>query len=275
MEPREEETERRETPNAKLEISGVQGDSAQEDESPELEFSEDDPETIKAIEEIQGSFRRLKDEDENEDEVIESNEQENLEMETAATKIQAGFKGMKLRKELKEKKLEKKVINEDPKEIQPEEETDAGNLATEENSDSDLTAAANKIQAGFRGYKTRKEVQRLRRKKTEDLVSEEEMKDEHKAEENINNNEDEEKRVVAASKIQAGFKGYKTRREVEVRRKQKAKVNEEEKEEGHEEHVEDEEKQMEEGGEKREQEPETQEKEDEEDEEEEDNLGLF
>lgn len=260
VEPRGEEAKRRETPDAKLESRGwsaVPGDIS-EDESAEMEFSEDDPEKIKAIEEIQDSFRRLKAENENEDNVVESNEQDSLEMEAAATKIQAGFKGMKLRKELKEKKQEKKAINEEPKEIQPEEETDAGTLAAEESSDAELTVAANKIQAGFRGYKTRKEVHRMRREKGEAVVSQEEMKEERDAEEKSDNDEDGEKRAVAASKIQAGFKGYKTRREVEVRRREKAKVSEEkEDEEGREEHVEDEEKQID-AGEEREQEPETQ-----------------
>merc|ERR1711997_1347226 len=81
------------------------------------------------------------------------------EVEAAATKIQAGFKGHKTRKEMKNKMADSEASAPAIKETIEEEKKDA----KEEEIDIDLTdpeveAAATKIQAGFKGHKTRKEM---------------------------------------------------------------------------------------------------------------------
>merc|ERR1712079_224104 len=86
-------------------------------------------------------------------------------VEQAATKIQAGFKGMKARKEVNALKEENKETKDETAE-----ETD-GNLKESNDSklideeiididlnDPDVENAATKIQAGFKGMKARKEV---------------------------------------------------------------------------------------------------------------------
>merc|ERR1739842_242151 len=76
------------------------------------------------------------------------------EVDKAATKIQAGFRGQKVRKEMKDKK----------------EEEEAASKREEEEIDIDLTdpeveKAATKIQAGFRGQKVRKEMKDKKRRR--------------------------------------------------------------------------------------------------------------
>ncbi|XP_053202808.1 sperm surface protein Sp17-like [Panonychus citri] len=73
------------------------------------------------------------------------------ELEKAATRIQATFKGYKVRKEVKEKTPENE---EQPKEIQRSDSIDI------DLNDPDVEKAATKIQATFRGYKSRREVKK-------------------------------------------------------------------------------------------------------------------
>ena len=83
-------------------------------------------------------------------------------MEAAATKIQAGFKGHKARKEVTAMKN-----------APEEEKAQGGKDIADEVVDIDLTdpeveAAATKIQAGFKGHKARKEVSTMKSKVDED-----------------------------------------------------------------------------------------------------------
>merc|ERR1739842_254482 len=78
------------------------------------------------------------------------------EVDKAATKIQAGFRGQKVRKEMKDKKEEEEAAS------KREEEIDI------DLTDPEVDKAATKIQAGFRGQKVRKE---MKDKKEEETVS--------------------------------------------------------------------------------------------------------
>lgn len=76
-------------------------------------------------------------------------------VEQAALKIQAGFKGYQARKEVKDKMSNNEAKEEGVKE---EEEVDI------DLNDPEVEKAATKIQAGFKGYKTRKEMQKEEKK---------------------------------------------------------------------------------------------------------------
>merc|ERR1719266_2935976 len=101
-------------------------------------------------------------------------------------------------------------------------------------NDPEVEAAATKIQAGFKGHKARKQVKELQGEKKEGEVEvkvKEEIETEDKKEQEINNEEKKEdieeqkgeeididltdpEVEAAATKIQAGFKGHKARKEV-------------------------------------------------------------
>ena len=162
------------------------------------------------------------------------------EVEKAATKIQAGFKGHKTRKEMKQKKdeSEAEIATEEPMEEPKEEEAIDIDL-----NDPEVEAAATKIQAGFKGHKTRKEMKQIREepKDTKDNI---EVAIENKTIEEVDSGmlEPEVKSIdtkiiedqplgeeididlndpeveAAATKIQAGFKGHKTRKEMNQRK---------------------------------------------------------
>merc|ERR1712203_1261330 len=97
------------------------------------------------------------------------------EVEAAATKIQAGFKGHRARKDLKESKVENTVDDSnalgivlDGRDIEEKEDFPVKEANDEvidiDLNDPEVEAAATKIQAGFQGHKARKE---LKRKKEE------------------------------------------------------------------------------------------------------------
>ncbi|XP_071173444.1 triadin-like isoform X8 [Mytilus edulis] len=218
----------------------------------EVDIDLNDPEVEKAATKIQAGFRghqtrkemQSKTDVKSEEKVPEKKEEEEEEVdidlndpdvEKAAIKIQAGFKGFQTRKEMQSKKSETEVKTEEKTEAKKEEKQ-------EEEVDIDLedpaTAdAALKIQAGFRGYKTRKELQgQVEEGKTKESESNteskeetkteskvEETKTESKVEETKTDSKEEEVDIdltdpeveKAATKIQAGFKGYKTRKGIQ------------------------------------------------------------
>merc|ERR1712008_283229 len=123
------------------------------------------------------------------------------ETEMAATKIQAGYKGMKTRKEMKAKKKESEGIVEENITAQDAEEEIDIDL-----DDPETEMAATKIQAGYKGMKTRKEMKA--RKKENEVEGVDGV---------IDIDLDDPETEMAATKIQAGYKGMKTRKEMKAR----------------------------------------------------------
>ncbi|XP_052283963.1 uncharacterized protein LOC127880669 isoform X4 [Dreissena polymorpha] len=127
------------------------------------------------------------------------------EVNAAALKIQAGFRGHQSRQQVKEMK-------------------EARNSATTDRSNKDdididlddpeTEKAALKIQAGFKGYQTRKEIKAKR--ETQEATKADFNKPEPDGK-NIDIDMDDPEVVEAATKIQAGFKGFKTRQELKAK----------------------------------------------------------
>ncbi|XP_071173437.1 DNA ligase 1-like isoform X2 [Mytilus edulis] len=195
-------------------------DQSKQSETEEVDIDLNDPEVEKAATKIQAGFRGHKTRKEmlsktdvqTTQEKEPSKEEEEVdidlndpEVEKAAIKIQAGFKGFQTRKEM-QSKSEEKVPE---KKEEEEEEVDI------DLNDPDVEKAAIKIQAGFKGFQTRKEMQS---KKSETEVKTEEKteaKKEEKQEEEVDIDLEDPATADAALKIQAGFRGYKTRKELQ------------------------------------------------------------
>ena len=152
------------------------------------------------------------------------------EVEVAATKIQAGFKGMKARKDLS-------AMREGPKhELDendiPEDEGSNRNINGNEEEinidllDPEVEIAATKIQAGFKGMKTRKNLFAMRGGPKHELEQNVIPGDEESNRNRNGNGIEQEINIdlldpeveIAATKIQAGYKGMKARREVSARK---------------------------------------------------------
>nr|KAG5705360.1 hypothetical protein BaRGS_011132 [Batillaria attramentaria] len=133
------------------------------------------------------------------------------EVEKAAIKIQAGFKGFKGRKEVEQKKSGQTQPSE-PEAKKEEVDIDL--------TDPDVSKAALTIQAGFRGHLAREEI---RQKKAESGAAEAEPAEpaqpeagKAQQEEEVDIDLEDPDTEKAALKIQAGFRGYKTRKELNV-----------------------------------------------------------
>merc|ERR1712227_1200107 len=139
-------------------------------------------------------------------------------VEHAATKIQAGYKGMKARKEVNARKEANKV----PASEANEAVNDGEDIIDIDLNDPDVEMAATKIQAGFKGMKTRKELTATNREKISSEVnalekSSTENKNIEDTESKVKDiDQDVQEAEEAATKIQAGFKGMKVRKEIKA-----------------------------------------------------------
>merc|ERR1712038_1126055 len=131
-----------------------------------------------------------------------------------------GYKGMRTRRDLKEKQPTVSIQPQNEQEEPVDAEDEMPNL-----DDPEVQAATAKIQAGYKGMQTRKELKEKKHLPQKGTKEEEE-------EEEMPNLEDPEVQAATA-KIQAGYKGMQTRKELKEKKdlEQKGDKKEEEEEE--------------------------------------------
>ncbi|KAK3087582.1 hypothetical protein FSP39_007811 [Pinctada imbricata] len=135
----------------------------------------------------------------------------------AATKIQAGVKGHQARKKLAEKKAEIKKEDANIKEDNAKRQKEQDAKSQKQKEDE----AATKIQAGFRGHQTRKEI---KKQKGEKEVNNAMGYSSGRSRDTLGNDEEE----AAATKIQANYRGHKVRKEMNEKKSKKKEEDEEE-----------------------------------------------
>ena len=208
-----------------------------------IDIDLNDPEVEMAATKIQAGFKGKKARDEVEmmkkemtlksnavqDVTVEKANEEEIdidlndpEVEMAATKIQAGFKGKKARDEVKLMKNEKTDKRDEVHISKEEEEIDI------DLNDPEVEMAATKIQAGFKGKKARDEVKMMKNEMAEKIEEEQDSKNENATDTDIDIDLNDPEVEMAATKIQAGFKGKKARDEVKMMKNEMAGKIEEE-----------------------------------------------
>ena len=141
---------------------------------------------------------------------------EDPEVQAATEKIQAGYKGMRTRKDMKKKKESVKDLGDDAvieNAIPVQEGEEAVDIDL---NDPEVQAATVKIQAGYKGMQTRKELKEKKEVEQTETVKEEEEVD--------IDLEDPEVQAATA-KIQAGYKGMRTRRDMKDKKDTKDETN--------------------------------------------------
>ena len=151
-------------------------------------IQEDDPYGLNFTQEQQDQALTFQDIGKTEDEEIDI-DLDDPEVAAAATKIQAGFRGSQVRKEVTAKRqehvdIDDEIIHEDKNsytaiqvQMPAQDEEESQSPQVEEEIDIDLedpevAAAATKIQAGFKGKKARDEVKKMKEDKDVDFTTE-------------------------------------------------------------------------------------------------------
>ena len=135
-------------------------------------------------------------------------DEERIRQEEAATKIQAGVRGLQTRKAMEARKAQVSEMDK---------------LEQDKKRDAAVT-----LQAGYRGYKTRKEYNE---RKTFSKRGDPEKDLERKDSEEQDSDEDNLKQNQAAIKIQSGYRGHRARQDVKARRQEELDRKEKEKRE--------------------------------------------
>ena len=131
-------------------------------------------------------------------------------VQNAATKIQAGFRGLQTRKQLAGKKDDQEAPA--AAEESKEEEVDI------DLEDPDVAKAAVKIQAGFRGLQDRQKVRSMKEGQGQTAEAGAPEDAPNGQEEEIDIDLEDPEVAKAAEKIQAGFKGLQTRKQLKAQK---------------------------------------------------------
>ncbi|XP_061173132.1 doublecortin domain-containing protein 2-like isoform X5 [Saccostrea echinata] len=147
------------------------------------------------------------------------------EKDQAAAKIQANYRGHKTRQELAKQKEDvnkKDALNKPADTKKDDKKPDQKTKADTKNTEMKEDEAATKIQAGFRGHKTRQE---LKKQQGNQQVKDAKNSSVNTGKTTSKRGQKQSEEDKAATKIQAGFRGHKTRKELAEKKAEEEELN--------------------------------------------------